>query len=149
MKVKIETCTKETRLTKGGILHTGIKIDGKWYNIAGDHRGLYGKEVDLVIEGQWAKLIKSAPDRSSPAAQRDGVIEWEEYVGAIREAHLVASELEPDENQTVEGHINRSQARAALVNTMMIALTTGKIGLPATSEPPEDDNGPHDDKAPF
>ena len=145
MKVKVESCTKETRLTKGGVLHTGIKANGQWYNIVGDHRGLYGKEVELEIKGQWATLI----ERASPSVngnQRDkrdgGRIDWEEYVVAVREAHMIANELEPDENQMVEGHINRAQARAALVNTMMIALTDGKIGLPPlTNEPPVDDPG--------
>ena len=143
MKVKVESCTKETRLTKGGVMHTGIKVNGAWYNMAGDHRGLYGKEVDLEIKGSWATLVQAAtPPTDFPTSQRNGVpshpIEWEEYVAAMREAHLIANELEPDENQTVEGHINRAQARAALVNTMMIALANGKLRLPPAGEPPEE-----------
>lgn len=139
MMVKIESCTKDTRTTKGGVLHTGIKANGQWYNIAGDQRNLYGKEVNLEINGQWAKLVKqSAMAITGKSSSDDNQLQiaWEDYIVAVRKAHLVANDLEPDENRTIDGHINRSQARATLVNTMMIALTNGQISLPQTGEPP-------------
>ena len=72
MQYKIEACTKDLRPLRGSrdleTLYTGLKINGNWFNIKGDHRTLYNKVVDLELNG---KLAKFATQQQPPApAQR-------------------------------------------------------------------------------
>jgi hypothetical protein len=72
MQVKIEGTARELKPLKGAgpgaPLYTGLKIDGKWFNIHGDHRNLYGKVVDLVLNGNVAKFAQ--PQTPPAPAQR-------------------------------------------------------------------------------
>jgi hypothetical protein len=60
MQVKIEGTARELKPLKGaGVgapLYTGVKINGKWFNLLGDHRNLYNKVVDLELNGTIAKF---------------------------------------------------------------------------------------------
>lgn len=130
MRVKVQSCTKELRTTAQGTEYTGIKINSQWYNIQGDHRNLYNKEVDLEIKGKWAKLLTPpAPAAAPSAAQHGKPLAWFDYIQAMRDAHAVALELEPDIPTGDTGVQDRSQARAALVDTMLIAVSNGKVAL--------------------
>jgi hypothetical protein len=40
----------------------------EWYNLLGDHRSLYGKVVDLVLNGNLARF--ATPQTPPPRAQR-------------------------------------------------------------------------------
>lgn len=138
MKVKIQSCTKELRQTQKGESYTGVKINGQWYNVPGDVRNLYNKEVDVEIKGKWARILQ--PAASNGAGPNGGVcISWWEYIDAMRTAHEAARELEPDDGQ----------ARAALVDTAMIALTNGRVKLPPKAESESDAPPPDDDDIPF
>src|SRR5215510_11676183 len=72
MQVKIEGTARELKPLKGAgpgaPLYTGLKIDGKWYNLHGDHRNLYNKVVDLELNGNIAKF--ATPQTSPAPAQR-------------------------------------------------------------------------------
>jgi len=69
-------------------------------------------------------------------------IEWWDYIQAMRGAHTIAAELEPDDipGDPDARPKDRSTARAALVNTMMISLSMGQLSLP-----PKEPEGPKDD----
>ena len=72
MQVKIEGTARELKPLKGAgpdaPLYTGLKIDGKWYNINGDHRNLYNKVVDLELNGNIAKF--AIPQKPPAPAQQ-------------------------------------------------------------------------------
>jgi len=72
MQVKIESCTKDLRPLRGSqdqqTLYTGVKIAGQWYDLRGDHRNLYGKVVDLALNGKLAKF--ATPQKSPAPAQQ-------------------------------------------------------------------------------
>lgn len=75
MQVKIEAATKQLRPLRGSqdqeTLYTGLKINGSWVNLKGDHRNLYNKVVDLEIDGNLARFTNPqtppAPARHPPA----------------------------------------------------------------------------------
>jgi hypothetical protein len=75
MQVKIEGTARELKPLKGAgpdaPLYTGLKIGGRWYNLRGDHRNLYGKVVDLELNGNIAKFVTPqtppAPAQQPPA----------------------------------------------------------------------------------
>ncbi len=72
MQVKIESVTRELRPLRGnqgGPLYTGVKINGKWFNILGDHRNLYSKVVDLTVEEVNADNILKFTSPQQPPAQ--------------------------------------------------------------------------------
>src|ERR1041384_5702811 len=70
MQVKIESAARELRPLRGaapgGPLYTGIKVNGQWYNIEGDHRNLYNKSVDLLFEGNIAKFAQPQQPPAQP-----------------------------------------------------------------------------------
>lgn len=78
----------------------------------------------------------------------NGKVVWADYVNVARAMHAVACELEPDETGTEAHFEDRSQARAAIVNTALIALARGELDpktvTPASLGPPL-----ADDKIPF
>jgi len=75
MNYKIEACTKDLRPLRGSqdheTLYTGVKINGKWFDLKGDHRNLYNKVVDLELNGNIAKFARPqtppAPAQQPPA----------------------------------------------------------------------------------
>ena len=75
MQYKIEACTKDLRPLRGSrdleTLYTGLKINGNWFNIKGDHRTLYNKVVDLELNGNIAKF--ATPQTPPAPAQQPPV----------------------------------------------------------------------------
>lgn len=70
--------------------------------------------------------------------QAPGVPTWKEYQGMLRAAHRLAYDHEPDipcDPKTNDQFINNATARAAIVNTIMIAFTNGKVQAPKETEP--------------
>jgi len=70
MQVKIQSAARELKPMRdnpNGPLYTGLKIDGQWYNIEGDHRDLYNKVVDLTLEGKVARF--TSPQHPPAPAQ--------------------------------------------------------------------------------
>jgi hypothetical protein len=76
-----------------------------------------------------AKIIKVIGEGGG-ASGGNGAIPWKDYEIMAKLAHSFALGLEPDSN--IEGALplDRSQARAAILNTIMIAYSNGKIYLP-------------------
>src|SRR5690348_10399317 len=72
MNVKIQATAKELRPLRGSqdseTLYTGVKINGKWFDLKGDHRNLYNKVVDLELNGNIAKF--ATPHTPPAPAQR-------------------------------------------------------------------------------
>jgi hypothetical protein len=72
MLVKVEATAKELSPLKGSqdreTLYTGLKVQGKWYNLRGDHRNLYNKAVDLELNGNTAKF--ATPQQPPAPAQQ-------------------------------------------------------------------------------
>ena len=72
MHYKIEAATKKLGPLRGSqdqeTLYTGLKINGHWFNIKGDHRNLYNKVVDLEIDGNMARFTN--PQTPPQPAQR-------------------------------------------------------------------------------
>ena len=75
MNVKIQATAKELRPLRGSqdheTLYTGVKINGRWFELKGDHRNLYNKVVDLELNGNIAKFARPqtppAPAQQPPA----------------------------------------------------------------------------------
>jgi len=68
MQVKIESTAKDLRPSRSqpnGPLCTGIRVNGQWFDIEGDHRNLYNKVADLIFEGKMARF---ATEQHPPAA---------------------------------------------------------------------------------
>jgi hypothetical protein len=147
MKAIVESCARELRRTKDGREYTGLKINGQWVNVIGDHRDKYKKEIDLEVKGNWGQMIVQTPNGTASKGASNGQIKWNDYAEMKRQAHKLALELEPDstDRDTVTVTVlDRAQARAALVNTDMIAFSNGKIAMEEDQPPPEDD-----DRIPF
>ena len=136
MKVKIERTAREVRQDRNGNDCTGVMFGGEWYSMPGDQRKLYNKTVDVEVKGKWARLI-AAPVLSNGHgnAAASASVTWDDYREMMERAHVAASGLEPDS----------PEARAAIVNTVMIAFSNGKVSLPKQDPeqaPPIDDDIP-------
>lgn len=164
MRVKIQAVSGDVRTDKyTGKLNTGVKFNDKWYSMAGDMRHLRNQDADIELDknGKWAQLIEQKPpvitsgqalggggsgggDPPSlpPIPTTNGKIPWADCKDMILLAHTLACQLEPDGvDEDLAKPTDRSQARCAIVNTVMIAFTKGLIALPPvmTSGTPDDD----------
>ena len=84
---------------------------------------------------------ESAPT-GQPAAS-NGKIKWSDWQQITEVAHELACKLEPDDQG--EHVCERSVARAALVNTVLIAFSNGKLELPTEAGPVSREPGDDDD----
>lgn len=121
MKVRIEKTTRDLRRDRDGNDSTRVMFNGEWYSMSGDMRKLYNKTVDVEVKGKWARLVEATPHSNGIGPK----IKLSDYEQAMQIFHAAAARLEPDD----------PQARAALVNTALIALTNGKIELPKDNTP--------------
>ena len=94
----------------------------------------------VAIEEDKPKAPEPADDAPTATARpSNGGIPVNEWMLAMREFHKLAAELEPDElsKELVEGEAvpielvktDRSTARAAILNTCMIALSNNRIDM--------------------
>ena len=142
---------EKTANTKTGKLYSRIQTsEGNWLNVSGVNLANdVGREIEIsepsqLGQGWWAffQAYQDKPKPSlapttqtkaqeppkqpapTPGRANGGGIAWADYIRVIRAVHAVAMELEPE----VEGGIpDRSQARAAICNTLAIALTNGRV----------------------
>jgi flagellar hook assembly protein FlgD len=113
---------------------------------------LIGKTVDIEITDKPNKAgtrtykigkISKVYEQSTATATNSngnnngaGKITWDAYRAMAEAAHSLAMKLEPDEIDVSEatGHetvrTDRGSARAAILNTVMIAYSNGKIFVP-------------------
>jgi len=157
MQIKIEEVLGDVKQNKDGQSYLNVKAQGKYLNLsfpdnpfpinAGDtveieeireskYRGRDGKEK----LSRWATLAKKQPEKQAESST--GKISFWSYMDAMKIAHGVAMDLEPDDPNGGD----RSQARAALVDTAMIALTTHRIDLPPE---PDEESVPPSGDVPF
>ena len=147
----IESATKEVKQTGNGKPYSGLKINGNWVNIEGDCLWMKGttQSLELKQNGQWT-WAKRGPQPSQQEQQQKQAqatnngkqgVTCQEYMIWLKKMHYQALQLEP----------NDATARAAIVNTAMIAFTSTNAKLkadepetsvpevPAGEEPPPDD----------
>jgi hypothetical protein len=157
MELIVESTTKEAREAKGR-KYWGVRV-GKdtWYNCFMDEKPTRGQKLNVDVKEseyngktyRWAEIVKAAQTSAAPApaaqngAGHSGAMSFDDCETVAREAHRLALELEPDD---VNLNLDRAQARAAIVNTFMIAFTNGKIAAPEGGPPPPTDD---DDRIPF
>jgi hypothetical protein len=77
-----------------------------------------------------------------------------DYCMLVNSVHVLALSIEPDFYKESEGgyaphHVDRSQARIALINTAVIAATKGLLEIPAAILEPGDLHNPDGQDAPF
>jgi len=105
MQYKIEACTKDLRPLRGSrdleTLYTGLKINGNWFNIKGDHRNLYNKVVDLELNSNIAKFAlpqtPPAPAQKPPVPRpptNGHTPRWETRNDAVAAYIFYATEVE-------------------------------------------------------
>jgi hypothetical protein len=141
MQVKIASCTKEVRPLRGdesGTLYTGIKINEEWWNIAGDHRNLYNKTVDLTIIDEKKKIVNfrqpqtpPAPAQKPPPPVSNGhTPRWPDRDTAVA-AYIFYAEQ-------VSKYLNDPMAVARAANCLIMMEQNGEIN-PVNREPGSDD----------
>jgi hypothetical protein len=138
MQVKIASCTKELRQLRGddsGKLYTGIRIGDDWYSIEGDHRNLYNKTVDLIIEGKIARFKEfqtpPAPAQKPPPPVSNGhTPRWPDRDTAVA-AYIFYAEA-------LSRYLNDPMAVARAANCLMMMEQNGEIN-PVNREPGSDD----------
>ena len=145
---KVQTTDKGT---SSQIKTTG----GDVFYVQEDARGLIGKTIDAEVNvktsgngrqyktGKIIKVHETAVTNNN--GNGNGKITWDAYRAMAEAAHDLAHKLEPDgvaphiegDDHGYHTTVDRSSARAAILNTVMIAYSNGKIFVPA-----EDDDIP-------
>lgn len=144
------------RPTKKGDPQVGIRTDkGEWIKLSGEGvlQVKVGNKIEISEPSQFGKSwyarlnsieIPIAKQETKPEPAKEiasngngnhapagsGKIPWLEFVAAFKGAHAMALEAEPDKVDGGLSTIDRSQARAALVNTAIIAFSNGRIEAP-------------------
>lgn len=161
---KVEQVTSGVKHDKNNRPYFSAKIGSAWYSVAGtddNRQEVINKNVSYTVTkpaqgnyNAWIKIdavespmpasragLTPAPDTAKAASHGNGSIAWDEYEEMAKMAHSLASELEPDgsgptdDPNRVYSIIDRSAARAAILNTVMIAFSNGKI---AKDKKPDD-----------
>lgn len=152
MQITVQSTTRESKKTKNkNQTYWGVKhSDGNWYNLIVDAKPSQGQTFDVDVKTRefqgktyrWAEIVKKPAASHATGNGNGAAVSWTEYELMMSLAHHAATQLEPDSDI-----VDRSTARAALVNTVMIAFTNGKIVVDKEdeNEPPP----PDDSEAPF
>ncbi len=108
-----------------------------------DPTGYVGRTVEIELSKKMSKKgqeytigkISQVYEATATASNgnSNGKITWDAYRAMAEAAHSLASKLEPDEISSM-GNLDRSTARAAILNTVMIAYSNGKIVVPADED---------------
>ena len=118
------------------------KGDNGWggCNIEDQERnGQRYKQIKLASNGELFEPtgpIDTQAPTPTPVSG-NGAIPWTDYETAMRRAHKIAYALEPSGED--------GPASAAIVNTMMISFSQGRIGLPRVEDDPGPEPGQDDD----
>lgn len=155
----------QVKFSRKGDPYFTLKIDNIWYSLPGGEQQkaqVENQQVSYTITkpasgnyNAWIKVDAVAPEPEPKATERPsydnsngnghGGISWVDYRDMAMLAHGLAKELEPDvasSDVDLEGRrvitpeIDRATARAAILNTVMIAFSNGKISLPDEDESP-------------
>ena len=115
--------------------------DGQSYYVNEDGTPLVGKTVELTSEEKTSakgnkykigKIVKVLEGAAAPSS--NGKVSWDEYKDIARAAHVLALELEPDVKEADMPVLDRSAARVAFVQTILVALRDGRIALPKVED---------------
>jgi len=135
MQVQVTQVT-DVKPGRFGGMSSKIHAGNDFYYVNEDATQYIGKTVEIEATQPPGKNYKTAKilnvvGSAAASGNSNGHIEWHEYDKMMRLAHRTASELEPDgyTSQEEGTHVDRSTARAALVNTVMIAFSNGKLWL--------------------
>ena len=131
--------------------YTSIKVGGAWFTVNGKTADYTGKEVKFEVQdkgkykvGKNVEFVEAQAGGSGgakPQGASTGAVPIIEWMAAMKEFHKLALELEPDGEDVAEGDgpegahtlkaivVDRSQARAAILNTCMIALSKRRIDM--------------------
>jgi len=118
-----------------------IKCGNNSYFVNEDPANLVGKNVEAEVtektsaKGNKYSVAKITKVYEATAANsngnNNGAITWDAYRAMAEAAHELAMKLEPDDvNDEGKMTSDRSAARAAILNTVMIAYSNGKIFVP-------------------
>lgn len=151
MQVKIESFSDLKQTDRGP--SAKIMASGKSYYVNTDPTNLIGKTVEITVTEKTSakgnKYAIATIDRvveSAASNGHSGAVSWSEYEQMARLAHALAAALEPnvesvldpDDGKLAHPEIDRSPARAAILNTVMIAFSNGKVALPEEEPTPFD-----------
>jgi hypothetical protein len=133
MLFTVESCTRELKKTKDGRDYTGLKINGNWINVPGDHRDKYKQQLDLEIQGNWGKIAQAnnTPAKAATAPSSNGAGHLNQYVMAEAFDHwwekVNATGLSDD-------------AKATIMCTLLIATADGRVKFEEVDLPLEQDD---------
>lgn len=131
---KIESCTRELRTLNGdesGDLYTGLKINGLWYHMKGDHRGLYGKTVDVIQKDKSRKIVALVDqqqeqatfpklvERARPQGGYESKPKWSTREDIVEAYAFYLQELKP--------YIKEDQALVRAVNCIIMCEAKGDV----------------------
>jgi hypothetical protein len=140
MLVTVESCTRELKKTKDGRDYTGLKINGQWLNVMGDHRDKYKKQIDVEVNGNWGKIAQSALANNAPAKAAspasNGKGNLNQYQMAEAFDHWWGK---------VDGTGLSDDAKATIMCTLLIATADGRVKFEEVDDVPP----PGDDDIPF
>jgi hypothetical protein len=142
MEIKIESGQLQTSKTSGK-QYTNCKLgDGSFMNIWGDQTEHIGKRINIneptvFHNTKWTSIDKSKPEPKSEPQKHNGISK-QDYLNFMEEVWSRVMKLEPDKSEGIEKLWSCADARAALVNTAMIAFTNGKI-INEADEPPDEE----------
>jgi len=110
--------------------------NGDTFYVNEDPTNLVGKTVDITVtektsqKGNKYRIAKITKVHEASAANGNGngKITWDAYRAMAEAAHELAMRLEPDGNDVLT--VDRSQARASIVNTTLSRYCEGKIFVP-------------------
>lgn len=160
----------EPKTTQSGTPQRGVKTEQGWIKVRGKSIAFIDIGARIEISeptefkgAKYAELrgVNTEPPKSaSPAAPApralalsysNGAIKFDDYVRAVKNFHALAKTFEPDTITPVDlpdgskRHdvaVDRSSARAAILNTFSIALTNGKLDMSEPAREAGADNVP-------
>ncbi len=122
-----------------------IQSGSDFYFVNEDATPLVGKTVEAEVmektsqktgnKYKTAKIVKVI-EAAAQNGNGNGKITWDAYRAMAEAAHELAVKLEPDEldpgdqGDVARVRTDRGTARAAILNTVMIAYSNGKIFVP-------------------
>lgn len=141
MQIKIDSFSDLKTTDRGP--SAKIKAGNDTYYVNEDPTNLVGKTVEMEVtekisaKGNKYKIAKIIKVLEAAASSGNGHgISWDDYRQMAEAAHELAMKLEADvfADNGQEGvpivTVDRSHARAAILNTVMIAFSNGKIANP-------------------
>lgn len=117
------------------------------YYVNEDATPLIGKTAEIEVtektsaKGNKYKIAKILKVLEASSSNGNGKITWDAYRAMAEAAHSLAMKLEPDgsfhsDDSGAYQNMDRSAARAAILNTVMIAYSNGKIFVPEDDDMP-------------